>query len=334
MAMSFDDMDDLIGKSLAGEASAEELRQVEQWRSTDPANQKYYDQLKSIFDKAAATPVQVHFDTDQAWQRVRAKIAKEAKVVPIQKASLFNWPALRIAAGVLLILAIGVFAGRWFFAPTESLAVVSSNTTVQDTLPDGSTAFLNKRSSIDYEYNPRQKTRKVKLKGEGYFDVKHEETKPFVIETEGVFVRDLGTAFNVKSYPDKDTVEVIVQSGEVQFYSLRDPGLNLRAGETGIYSKRGRIFTKLERADTNALAYKTGVFSFHSTDLRSVIDRINEVYDSHITLSDEQLGNCRLTATFTNESIETVVEVIAETMGLEVEKKEDQKIVLSGTGCQ
>jgi len=320
MATSFDHMDDLIGKVLAGEASVEELREVEQWRLADSQNQKYYDQVRAIFGKAAATPVQVQFDTDQAWQRVRAKIGKETRVVPLMPSRANNWPVLRLAAGVIILLAAGIFAGRWLFAPTESLAVVSTNKTVQDTLPDGSTAFLNKRSSIDYEYNPREKTRKVKLKGEGYFDVKHEETKPFVIETEGVFVRDLGTTFNVKSYPDKDTVEVIVQSGEVQFYTLHDDGLNLKAGETGIYTKRGKIFTKIARADTNALAYKTGVFSFHSTDLRSVIDRINEVYESNITLTDAQLGNCRLTATFTNESIDTVVEVIAETMGLQVEK--------------
>lgn len=334
MGTGFDHMDDLIGKVLAGEASAAEKREVETWCRADEANQKYFDHVKAIFERASSIEIQLQFDTDAAWNKVRGKLHREeGKTVWMLRTSGSLWPALRIAAGVLVVLAAGIYAYRWWNQPSETLAVVSDVTTVQDTLPDGSTAFLNKKSSIDYEYNPREKTRKVKLKGEGYFEVKHEETKPFVIETEGVFVRDIGTAFNVRSYPDKDTVEVIVESGEVQFFSLKDPGLNLKAGETGIYTKRGKVFTKLARADTNALAYKTGVFSFHSTDLRSVIDRINEVYDSHIQLEDEQLGNCRLTATFRNEDIETVVEIIAETMGLTAERKGEQ-IILNGQGCE
>jgi transmembrane sensor len=334
MGLAFDHMDDLIGKVLAGEATAAEKREVEEWCRAQKENQDYFNSVSTVFEKAASSNIQLQFNTDAAWQKVKQRLRPEVKVVPMKSAAAFNWPALRIAAGVVLVLVTGVFAYRWWTQPTQTLAVVSDATTVQDTLPDGSTAFLNKKSSISYEYNPRQKTRNVKLKGEGFFEVKHEEKKPFVIETEGVFVRDIGTAFNVRSYPDKDTVEVIVESGEVQFYSLKDSGLNLKAGETGIYTKRGKVFTKIARADTNALAYKTGVFSFHSTDLRSVIDRINEVYDSDIRLGDEQLGNCRLTATFRNENIDTVVDVIAETMGLTVERGENKVIILNGPGCQ
>jgi transmembrane sensor len=333
MAAGFDYMDDLIGKVLAGEATPAEKQEVDTWCRAEEANQKYFDQVKSIFDKAAATPVQIEFDTDAAWNRVKARLKFEAKVVPLQPAG-FNWQALRIAAGVIVVLVGGIFAYRWWSAPLQTMAVVSENRTHEDTLPDSSTVFLNKNSSLSYEFNPRQNTRTVKLKGEGYFEVKHEETKPFVIQADdGIFVRDIGTAFNVRSYPNKDTVEVIVQSGEVQFYTLKNPGLYVKAGETGIYSKRSKAFTKIARADTNALAYKTGVFSFHSTDLKSVVDRVNEVYDSKIKLSDGQLGNCVLTATFVNEDIDTVVEVIAETMGLTIEKRGDE-IILTGTGCQ
>lgn len=333
MANGFDYMDDLIGKVLAGEATPAEMLEVEAWCRADEANQKYFNQLKSIFEKAASAPVQIQFDTDAAWQRMRNKLKLEAKVVPLKPAG-FNWQPLRIAAGVILVVVGGIFAYQWWNAPTQTLALVSESKTHQDTLPDSSTVFLNKNSSLSYEYNARQKTRTVKLKGEGYFEVKHEEKKPFVIQADdGVFVRDIGTAFNVRSYPNKDTVEVIVQSGEVQFYTLKNPGLNVRAGETGIYSKRAKSFTKIARADTNALAYKTGVFSFHSTDLKSVIDRINEVYDSKIRLSDAQIGNCVLTATFVNEDIETVVDVVAETMGLTIEKRGDE-IILTGAGCQ
>jgi ferric-dicitrate binding protein FerR (iron transport regulator) len=332
MPLDFDHMDDLIGKVLAGEATAEEQTQVHTWRQSQPDNEHYYQQLQSIFEKAAATPVQLQFDADAAWVRVKERLQQKSKVVPLRPARNY-WQPLRIAAGVLLVAAAGLFAYQWFAQPVQTLQVASADTTLENVLPDSSTVFLNKKSSIAFEYNPREKTRKVKLQGEGFFDVKHEEEKPFVIQTDEVFVRDIGTAFNVRAYPDKDTVEVIVQSGEVQFYSLRDPGLYLKAGETGIYTKRGKVFTKIPRADTNALAYKTGIFSFHATDLRSVVDRINQVYGSRIRLADPLLGNCQITVMFANEPLETVVEIIAETMGLSAEHINNE-IVLRGPGCQ
>ncbi len=331
MALQFDYIDDLIGKHLAGEATEAESAEVKAWCAQTEANQKYFDDLKAIFEKAASTPVQVQFNTDAAWQQLRAKL-KDEKVVPLRRETNY-WPALRMAAGVVLLISAGIFTYRWFTQPVQTIAVVSDTTTLENTLPDSSTVFLNRHSQVTYEYNPRQKTRRVKLQGEGFFEIKHEEEKPFVIETEDVFVRDIGTAFNVKSYPDKDTVEVIVQSGEVQFYTLKNPGLYLKAGETGIYTKRGKVFTKIPRADTNALAYKTRIFSFYATDLRSVVDRVNEVYGSNIKLANEQVGECRLTTTFSNESLDVIVEIIAEAMSLTVERK-GEEIILNGPGCQ
>jgi ferric-dicitrate binding protein FerR (iron transport regulator) len=331
LAIESNDIDDLIGKVLSGEATPEEIGQVEDWRKASSENEKYYADMQVIFVRAAANQVKVDFDTDAAWRKVKSRLAKQngATVVHMQT----NWSALRMAAGIVLVVTTGIFAWRWFNQPVQTLAVVSENTVVQDTLPDGSTAFLNKRSSITYEYNPKSKTRKVKLKGEGFFEVKHEEEKPFVIETEETLVRDIGTAFNIKSYPDKDTVEVVVREGVVQFYTLNDPGLTIRAGETGLYSKRDKFFTKLEKADTNVLAYKTRVFNFNATDLRTAVQQINEVYDSHILLGNTEIGNCQLTVTFRDNKVEEMVEIIAETLGVTIERNDRNEIILNGK-CQ
>jgi transmembrane sensor len=331
VAIEFNDIDDLIGKVLSGEATTGEIREVEEWRKASPENEKYYLDVQVIFSKAAGNRVKVNFDTDAAWNRVKSKLAKQngAKVV-VMAQSGSNWQALRIAAGIVLIVTAGIFAWRWLSEPSQTMALRSDDKVLQDTLPDASTVVLNKKSSITFEYSPREKTRKVKLKGEGFFEVKHEEEKPFVIEAEETLVRDLGTAFNVKSYPDKDTIEVVVQTGVVQFYTLKDPGMTINAGETGYYSKRGKVFTRLAKADTNVLAYKTRVFSFHSTDLRSVVEQINEVYDSKIRLANDEIAGCQLTVTFRNDELDTMVEIISETLGLSVERNDKNEIILNG----
>ena len=325
------DIDELIGKVLAGEATTAERDQVELWCNRHADNRRYFDQTKAIFDNASTFQVQESFDSDAAWQRVRKQLNRGG--APATK-TVQLWPALRIAAGLALLVAVGY----WVFRPTQQppvvTEVIADKTTAKDTLPDGTTAFLNKKSSMTFAIDKKTGTRKVALKGEGFFEVKHEEEKPFVIEAQETIVRDLGTAFNIKAYPGQDTVEVVVQSGVVQFYTASDPGINLKAGETGLYSKRTKSFTRLMRADTNVFAYKTGVFAFHSTDLRSVVDRINEVYDSQIVLGNEKIADCRLTVNFNNENLDTIVEVIAETLSLEIERKNQKEIVLKGAGCQ
>lgn len=333
MKEGWDYRDDLIGKVLAGEGSAQEAEEVLNWVSQSEENKLYYESLKTIFDKAASTEIQIQFDTDAAWNKVRKKIAEErGHVVPLYKnRSFFNQP-LRIAAGIIILLGVAYAAYQWTTPAIQTLALVSGQATKTDTLPDGSTAFLNKRSELTYEFNPRKKTRKVVLKGEAYFSVKHEAGKPFIIEAEDILVRDIGTEFNLKAYPDKDTIEIIVMHGEVQFYTKNDEGLNLQAGEKAIYTKSSKKFYRIEKPDTNALAYKTKVFSFNNTDLKSVVNLLNEVYNSKIKLANEKLFNCRLTANFKEDNASIIAEVIAETMGLTITRKDDQ-IILDGKGC-
>lgn len=338
MEKEFDDMDDVIGKVLAGEATGEEQLQVEQWARENDANRKYYDQLKAIFEKAASANVQIQFDTDAAWRRVKQRLGQNPDLKFKVQSSKFKveeagyWSVLRIAAGVIFLLGVGYTIYQWRDVPVETFTVASDKTTIQDTLPDGSTAYLNKKSELSFEYNAKEKTRRVKLKGEAFFSVKHEEDKPFVIETGEILVRDIGTEFNLKSYPDQDTIEIVVTEGEVQFYTLKDNGLNLKAGEKGIYSKKSKEFYRIEKIDTNTLAYKTKVFSFNNTDLGAVVNLLNEVYDSKIKLINKDLHNCRLTANFKEDNPETIVEVIAETMGLTITRQGDE-ILLDGKGC-
>ena len=328
----WNDMDELIGKVLAGEGTTVEQEAVLKWANESDTNRQYYEHLKTIFENAASAEIQTQFDTDAAWNKVRKKIEKEpAKVIALGGRQPIN-QVLRIAAGIIVLLGVGYFTYQIVAPPTQTVAVVSDSLTRQDTLPDGSTAFLNKKSELTYTYDTRGKTRKVELKGEAYFVVKHEEEKPFVIEADEILVRDIGTEFNLKAYPDKDTIEIIVTHGEVQFYTRLDSGLNLQAGQKAIYSKRNKQFYRIDKPDTNALAYKTKVFSFNNTDLRSVVNLLNEVYDSKIKLANEKLYGCRLTANFKEDNASIIAEVIAETMGLTLTRKENE-IILDGIGC-
>ena len=81
-------------------------------------------------------------------------------------------------------------------------------------LEDGSRVWLNSESTFRYPSVFDQDKREVYLEGEGYFEVVHDEERPFIVMTEKVFTRVLGTEFNVRSYMDK-AVNVTLVKGSV-----------------------------------------------------------------------------------------------------------------------
>ena len=147
-----DHIDELIGKYLAGEAVAEEIAFIESWASENESNRKYFDQFKTIFQKAAEVSDYQIYDTDAAWSKMKRSLrgsqGKSAVLPPPAPSHSFqlNW---RIAAAVILIMGVGLFLVRTFRPAELSPVVVLSNTeTVADTLPDGSGVVLNKQTQL------------------------------------------------------------------------------------------------------------------------------------------------------------------------------------------
>jgi ferric-dicitrate binding protein FerR (iron transport regulator) len=169
------------------------------------------------------------------------------------------------------------------------------------------------------------------LKGEVYFNIRHDDAQDFIIDINGVYIRDIGTAFNVRAPEGGDAIEVVVNDGEVMFYTAEDSGVYLKEGAKGVYHKQLRKFT-IEQPEANVLAYKTHVFEFNNTDLASVVQQLNNVYDKKIVLS-RGARNCRLTVGFHNESQSEIIGIITETLGLHA-RETDDSITLEGTGCE
>jgi ferric-dicitrate binding protein FerR (iron transport regulator) len=325
-------IDDLIGKYLSGEAEQEEIHFVELWAKKDIENRKYLEQCKLIFDKTFEVKELQEFDTDAAWMRMKAKMGGSPvhTIGSVGKKPDRNYHWM-IAASIVIIMGIGFFAYR-LMMPSSSQAtqLVAETETKSDTLPDGSDVFMNKRTALTYTYDKRAKSHRVSLQGEAYFKIQHENEKTFIIDVYGVYIRDIGTAFNVKAYPDSNTIEVYVEEGSVMFYTDTDSGVYLAENGKGIFDKTTKTFN-VEKAEENVLAYKTKSFVFNNTDLQSVMLALNNVYDKKIVL-DQKLYNCHLTVSFNNEDIDEIAAVIAETLGLRTTASANE-IRLEGPGC-
>ncbi|HEY5691100.1 MAG TPA: FecR domain-containing protein [Cyclobacteriaceae bacterium] len=329
MKEEFDHIDDLIGKYLAGEATDGERLELENWIAENESNTAYFNHFRLIFERAKKISGSHRFDAEKAWIKIKSEMSgSKGKTIAFTP----YWNVFRIAALLIVGAGIAFFAYQWLQTPDEVVTLASQNKVVNDTLPDGSLTVLNKNTKIQYAYNSSNNKRKVVLEGEAFFEVKYQEEKPFIIETGGVIIEDIGTTFNVNAFPENPIIEVYVETGQVAFYTLNDNGLNLVAGETGIFDKRSQLFARLLKKDTNRLAYKTGIFSFRNADLATIISDLNSVYDKKIRLGNPDLKNCRLNVIFRNEQIEDIVEIIAETLKLTL-TKEGEDFVLNGTSC-
>jgi ferric-dicitrate binding protein FerR (iron transport regulator) len=239
---------------------------------------------------------------------------------------------LRVAASVIVILGVGFFLYRSFdTSVTNTINVVADRKIETDTLPDGSAVTLNKQTQLAYSFDKKEKTHRVKLKGEAYFDIKHKDDKMFIVEADQVMIKDIGTSFNVKAYPETNTIEVVVEEGEVQLYTATSDGIFVRAGGKGIYNKMTKTFS-VDQPEANAAAYKSKHFVFADIELGAIVIALNNVYDRKITIAPH-LANCRLTVTFSDESPEEIANVISETLGLSV-TSDGPDLLLEGKACE
>ena len=332
MENKFENIEVLIARVLSGEAGEAEQALVRQWRSLSEENEKEFASFERIFSESASLKYVISVDTDKAWERVKSQMsAGKTRIIPIHQRPAIR-TAFRIAA--MLILAAGIGALVYYLnnrTPAEA-TLASADFVLVDSLPDGSTVTLNRNSSVRYAAGTFGNERRLRLTGEAFFDVKH-KPETFRIEAKGLIIEDIGTAFNVKAYPGERMVVVTVASGEVKIYTDDGPGLNLLAGEEATYDTETKTFTRSDRPDPNISAYRDKIFIFENTELGVIVKLLNDVYRSNIVFGNDTLKACRLTATFNNEAVDTILDVIAETLQLQVNKTATE-IKINGSRCR
>lgn len=322
MMWEAENIEDLIGKFIVGEATEAEIRDLMEWSALSPENQKYLDDSIFIYENAQL-PDQSDFDTDKAWENVRGKISENGSK------TRFLLPVWGIAASLILVLAFGFLFYNQSNKP-EEFQFVSENQVVTQTLPDLTEISLNQNSTVEVEYNERKKTGVIHVLGEVLVNIPESKKVEWTVQTANLLIQDIGTIFNVKSLPESETVEVSVQEGIVKFYSETLEGIILQAGEKGTFDKAKNAFFKSE-ADPNVTAYKTRNFSFYEQELQQVIDQLSQIYGREIIL-DGNIAQCKLTVDFENEELETILSIIGETLSLDITFDSNQ-IRISGEGC-
>ena len=261
-------IDLIIARYIAGEATEQEIAMLNQWLNESEVNRKYFGDIQFVNQKAVTSHTINKVDIDKAWGKVHQQMKKKAvEPEPAAKIVSFQIPVwLRVAAVLVIVSGISFGLYRYYSSallyPTEMVAAASKDSIITKSLVDSSTVALNKNSKVTYAKNYGKKERRLKLEGEAFFDVKHINDKPFIVEAEGTLIEDIGTSFNIKAVDTDTIVEVFVKSGEVIFFTKDNKGISLTAGEMGIYNKNIRTFTRIASPDVNATSYVNKIFLF------------------------------------------------------------------------
>ena len=319
---------DLGAKKLSGDITGKELKSLDEILSKSDENKKIYSELEFIWQKSSP---KIEVNVDSAWDKLSSRMEnteKETPVIHMKSTRPYQW--MSIAATI--ILAIGIFTLYRFNQEVQNITYTASNTE-QIELPDGSLINLKANSTLTYPEKFTASSREVNLKGEAFFDIQRDESKPFIIHTNSIDVQVLGTSFFVNTMDEKH-IEVNVKTGKVQVTDIKNDSNNvvLVKDENVVFNKVERAFHSV-KLEANKLYWQTKTLIFQRTTLQEVMHIVNMNYNKNVIIVNEEMKHCKLTVTFKNKSFEEVMEVIKATFNASTEQHDDQ-ILLKGENCE
>ena len=294
---------------IRGTLTSSEMRECDILMDSSPEFAEKVNKIRMTYDLFDNLEKQKNIQTEIAWQKLKKKIKRDKKKKII-------WNFTRTAAAILLplfLLQQYVIQPLLKETPHELITLHSAPGIVtKAVLPDGSEVWLNSLSELSY---PRQFTgneRTVQLIGEAFFKVVSDEKNRFnVITADKMVVSAYGTEFNVNAYKEDlhNTITLTVGSIDVSLDSFSD-SQSLVPGQKAIV---GTLTKKLmiTEADTYVeTAWKEGKMVFRREKIQNIAEKLARKFGVVIQIEGNISNDYEFTATFTDESLEDILELL------------------------
>lgn len=343
----------LTARKLSGEASPEEINELEKFLTKDVLFKKKYELLKVHWENKNS----VATDVDAALQKIMVKLQNEKNdieelnpglVVGKKQGTIkFLLQFSKVAAIILFCV-----AGAYFIFKKnkpDSIAKVIPKQTIQTlqtqqtskgkkltiTLSDGTKVIMNADTRLKFPKEFSGATREVYLTGEAFFDVAHNAKIPFIIHTDKISIKVLGTEFNVKSYPGDVTTETTLIHGliEVTLNNRPDDRIILKPKEKLIVSNSTAEKTSSEtkiipsahsaellisslhyisKSDSAVVetSWMDNKLVFQDESFDKLAEDMERKYDVAIQFKNDIVKNYRFTGIFDNETITEVLDAL------------------------
>lgn len=304
-------MKELIRKYLSAKADRKDQSRLLDWLRQGNSLQTFNDE-KTAWEQDALEG-EMLLESQYQWNKIQKKLLLQSQA-DLQKKSYYL-RYFKYASIVLLLLTMGV--SSFFLATntdrggdfyTKVLAPAGQKTQIM--LPDSSVVHLNGGTTIRYNNSFGEENRYVELEGEGYFDVRKNTHKAFIVHTRELDVKVYGTSFNVNAYNDDKTVEVGLKHGSVGIERNDQEVLRLEPGQLAVFSKDNRQFA-VQHGDMNMVsAWTNNELVFDEMPFNSICKYLERWYGVDITLSNELVDTQKYTFRVKTESLHEVLELI------------------------
>ena len=316
-----------LARYLAGEMSTREELAFRKKLEADPGQKKALNMMEKTWSRFDSGESFEPGDSSKAWEKLHQRLKDDGLLdhPPFEERSAWRPYALRIAAVIVLILAVGIPAVYFGLlhdprGNTEQRHTAQQGINAVD-LPDGSRVFLNQGASLTYPAR-FDRERSVTLSGEAFFEVMSDPQNPFTVDSGKVTVTVLGTAFNIKPSAQDEEMEVYVESGRVRM-SLEETGRSITLGPGQLGASSRQELTSGSLKDPNYLSWKTKEFKFVEADLLEVLRELADSYHVRIHTGDLAPNQMKITTSYSEQSIDAILETIGAAFGVTVTHGED-----------
>lgn len=276
--------DELLFRYFSNEASAEEVAQIEQWLDEDPARQSEFDSAHYLFNAMI-----LHSD-ELAKMTTPGALEKTSRKSKVRRL-VYRYAAA--AAAVVIAGLSGVFVEREInynkMTAQTNVLEVPAGQRMSVTLSDGTQVQLNGNSRIEYPVIFSRKQRNVKLSGEAFFEVTHDEKHPFIVETFASKVEVLGTRFNVYADETSEHFSTALVDGKVKVTTNDETAeqVVLAPDEMVRFVNNHLVVTKVDAE--NLISWTEGYINLADTDFESLMHRFENVYGVKIVIERETM---------------------------------------------
>lgn len=197
-------------------------------------------------------------------------------------------------------------------------------------LEDSTKVWLNAESQLIYPESFDEKERRVKIKGEAYFQVAKDSTRPFYVESSGITIRVYGTEFNINAYSEEKEVYTTLVSGSISLQQANEnhSELILTPGHQAIYNKDNKI-TSVKSVNTEAItSWHNGRFVFEEQTLEQIMKTLARWYNFEYEFDNENIRNTIFKGSAPRyANLSEVLSILEKSGGLKFRAKNDKIII-------
>lgn len=319
--------EEILIRFLIHQCTSEEIKEVDQWIASDQANADWLFEMERIWSLKDQLRFSDPQEIEMAYERFMSGLQeKDKEVKTIRKRPVYlSW--IKYAAAILLA---GLLSTNLYFLVKEkpsamNMVEVPNGQRASLTLSDGTKVWLNSHSKLTYPAQFSSGKRDVKLEGEGFFEVAHNEKVPFVVHADLLQVKVLGTKFNMRVYNEEPS-SITLAEGKVEVATNdNEHKVTLRPNEQVTYSKDGGLVVNKTVNASLVKSWTVGEAAYINKQLIDIVVDLERRFNVHITVKDHELNTELFTCRFKETAkINQILTLLKDTRKLDYKIQGDQ----------